>query len=545
MVLCVGFVSVLFLATFYGQGHTYPIFFDSEMIKVMADLGWKEFLLITGDNSTSHYADWQYLKAASNLTVQVSTRFQNITTCFDQRNRAVIIWQPHQRLDLESSLVCSDSYSILIMCKSCLDDLIDTMKEFDITKGCYLYDIDRKKIKRINLFKGRSLVAHSFIDEPYNFNGGPLRLINGDWIPYMKMLKNTGSNVRCEVEGIFPDIFSLLGGIYNFSNEYYCNENWGNINGDFVNETGNETVLESVVKGLFDITPGPWTHFYNRDSWLDSSAPYFYTNRILVANLKNSPVDYSLFLRPFQNNAWMVITLSAILILGQLKLLNKFQQCDHYRLICFSGWTCFLLLNAFYGGACTMFFTAPPKVPFNSILEGANAYPEWSLFILKDTTGVLEEPQYQKALERITGDPEKFIMPNFHSCIDRVINDPGSFFYAADLRMIYFANENPALKDNLFIFGDKQIMGISALLPHRSPYKAMINEGLLKLTRLGIMDRIRSKWVGSDLNSQHAAEKKVLTLGNVVLAFVMLGGAFILCLLLLAFELINNMKEPR
>jgi hypothetical protein len=42
----------------------------------------------------------------------------------------------------------------------------------------------------------------------------------------------------------------------------------------------------------------------------------------------------------------------------------------------------FVLLNAFYGGALTMFFTSEITIPFNNIYEVMRAYPSWNLRML-------------------------------------------------------------------------------------------------------------------------------------------------------------------
>ena len=45
----------------------------------------------------------------------------------------------------------------------------------------------------------------------------------------------------------------------------------------------------------------------------------------------------------------------------------------------FSSWTFFVLLNAYYGGALTMFFTSEANIPFTSIDDVMEAYPTWKL----------------------------------------------------------------------------------------------------------------------------------------------------------------------
>ena len=46
-----------------------------------------------------------------------------------------------------------------------------------------------------------------------------------------------------------------------------------------------------------------------------------------------------------------------------------------------TGWIFFVLLNAYYSGALTMFFTTELRIPFNSVEEVMKAYPDWKLQI--------------------------------------------------------------------------------------------------------------------------------------------------------------------
>ena len=48
-------------------------------------------------------------------------------------------------------------------------------------------------------------------------------------------------------------------------------------------------------------------------------------------------------------------------------------------------WLTFVLINAFYSGALTMFFSTPAVMPFDSIEDVLDAVPSWNLIILDGT----------------------------------------------------------------------------------------------------------------------------------------------------------------
>ena len=49
--------------------------------------------------------------------------------------------------------------------------------------------------------------------------------------------------------------------------------------------------------------------------------------------------------------------------------------------IAFFGWMFFLLINAYYGGALTMFFSTAPSIPFSTFHEALQAHPTWRWII--------------------------------------------------------------------------------------------------------------------------------------------------------------------
>ena len=48
-----------------------------------------------------------------------------------------------------------------------------------------------------------------------------------------------------------------------------------------------------------------------------------------------------------------------------------------------SCWYFFVLLNAFYSGAMTMFFTSETTLLFETERDVIKAYPDWNLMLLK------------------------------------------------------------------------------------------------------------------------------------------------------------------
>ena len=93
--------------------------------------------------------------------------------------------------------------------------------------------------------------------------------------------------------------------------------------------------------------------------------------------------DFGLFFRPFKTEAWYAISvifaMILVIIIGPYVLISYYEQTEAAKCVAFWSWFFFVLINAFYGGALTMFFTSEPKLPFSSIEDLMRAYPDWNL----------------------------------------------------------------------------------------------------------------------------------------------------------------------
>ena len=55
------------------------------------------------------------------------------------------------------------------------------------------------------------------------------------------------------------------------------------------------------------------------------------------------------------------------------------KETESQRVMAFSIWTFFVVINAYYGGALTMFFTGTVSVNFETRRDVIQAYPDWNL----------------------------------------------------------------------------------------------------------------------------------------------------------------------
>ena len=60
-----------------------------------------------------------------------------------------------------------------------------------------------------------------------------------------------------------------------------------------------------------------------------------------------------------------------------------------------SLWFFFVLINAYYGGALTMFFVSEITLPFNTLRDVLKAFPSWNFVFIDGLESFLKLPADQ------------------------------------------------------------------------------------------------------------------------------------------------------
>ena len=124
----------------------------------------------------------------------------------------------------------------------------------------------------------------------------------------------------------------------------------------------------------FHISLSPWRWTSERNRFVDIISINLYDRSVLAITPKPLKMDYQLFLRPFTNNAWiailLILTAICMAMLMSFSLIADYlEDTFGYNAMVFMSWWFFLLVNAFFGGAMTMFFTTETTIPFDNLIE--------------------------------------------------------------------------------------------------------------------------------------------------------------------------------
>ena len=163
-----------------------------------------------------------------------------------------------------------------------------------------------------------------------------------------------------------------------------------NLSGEWSGALGN------VVTGKYHFSPTNWAFTTERQKIL-SFIPAV-RDRFECMLIPNSPdFDPGMLFRPFTRNVWFCILflLTTAFCFATIPnyFIKDYENMTSNQIVSISFWGLFVLVNAFYGGALTMFFIAELSIPFNSLRDVLKAFPEWKLILLGSNKFVfIEEP---------------------------------------------------------------------------------------------------------------------------------------------------------
>ena len=121
--------------------------------------------------------------------------------------------------------------------------------------------------------------------------------------------------------------------------------------------------------------------------------PIMLEDRYAMFLIPSTPeLDPGFFARPFHSTVWIMSLVlfgfSGFLTYGLVKQ-SKSKDCS--RFLMFSTSISFTLINAYYGGALTMFFLSHSELPFSNIKE-ALGFPEWKIIFREHENIHLKSP---------------------------------------------------------------------------------------------------------------------------------------------------------
>ena len=102
---------------------------------------------------------------------------------------------------------------------------------------------------------------------------------------------------------------------------------------------------------------------------------------------------------PFRVSTWqgigIMFVFAMFLMVAPCICVKGYTETTAFSIITTSGWFFFVLINAYYGGALTMFFVSEITLPFNTIRDALRAFPTWNFMYQAGNDAYFEIPASQ------------------------------------------------------------------------------------------------------------------------------------------------------
>ena len=275
-----------------------------------------------------------------------------------------------------------------------------TFKDTNVSTAFFRIDPEFEKVTYVQTFTNTDVYVanqweHSkgskYFKEEFNLGGAPFKCSTLPYEPWLYLHGCDSYGRNCSTSGILPDFLDILAASYNFT--WFCDRATDGVWGEFppTNSTFNfgtahqsSGSISDVLVGGYDTPLSIWTYSALRWKWLDFPWSVAPLEIDAVINVKKPPTDYSLILRPFSNASW-VLTLSVILLCYPLLKMVSSKQftTDSQNMFHATVGLFHLLLLAHYCGVLTSFFSSPPSLPFESLIDGLNMFPEFKMVHVK------------------------------------------------------------------------------------------------------------------------------------------------------------------
>ena len=418
----------------------------------------------------------------------------------------------------------------------------------------------------ISLASGAIIDDISFADnsylvkEKYDFQGLKISSTSDSWAPYYTIEDCNDIGLECATShGYFKDIMDIIGARYNFtlishkdlegdwglmpkSGPFSINGTWGGIMGDVINKK-------------YDMCISAWTWNIDRHELLQFSA--MGTTRKMCVLTPDKSTDFGLFVRVFKSDLWVAIAsvVGAIFIsyIVSKILCHKFPggESNGQQLMIFTTWMFFVFLNAYYGGALTMFFTGPTIIPFQTERDVIRAYPDWTIWVRSAQqhhiyTHVLKgDPDYTKLWERYSDNPDGTVYNSEKEGLE-IISSGKHVIMSDETKLMGYLKKNPT-DQKLFYFAYSKWQYRNLLFYKNSPVLPMFNQAGQYMREKGIIDQLHLKWIGAGNKNEGASmsETMVLSGGQTVLLFSLLVCLLGTSLLTFFGELIMKAIIPK
>ena len=394
-----------------------------------------------------------------------------------------------------------------------------------------------------------AFVPGSFlVQEKYDLQGLEIRSLAIPWPPYMYM-EDCDRNGICTNSGYLIDYVDILAKKCNFTYKSFreMGGNWGSVDSD-------EGIIGRVLSGEFDCSISGWVWTVDRTDHM-SFVIMIHTKRVLAWIPQNPSTDFGLFLRPFAAQSWISIfsVLAAALATAYLAKAIQYGDDDFLRssngqfLLSITIWYFFVILNAYYSGALTMFFTTKNSIAFEGLNDVLKAFPNWKLIFQEGSEvffsepAVLKDPDYARFWSHAQSNPDVTKFETVAHGVQMLKQDKTVMHVTIGVLKAHLNSADGS--NNVEVFSSVSTIHTGIMFGPNSPLQRVFKWGSSGVRESGLEYQLqRVKWEGGLGGAKRGESTDIvaLSVGHLILAFVFVLGTVAVCGLVLLGEVIYS-----
>ncbi len=228
------------------------------------------------------------------------------------------------------------------------------------------------------------------IKESYDLEGLHVTSISESLRPYVSFEDCDDDHLECAtIEGMLVDHCEQIGRMMNFSIVHYRQPdgNWGTVPVDGpYNLSGTWSGIQgAIIYGSHQMSLSSYVALLERIDLMDFLPLANHAVSLFVMRPQPLDLDFGVFLRPFTSELWKAtLSVTSVALVGLVLpplCLPHFRMTQGFQIATTTMWYMFIVLNAYFGGALTMFFSTEQPLPFNSAIDALRGYPDWKVMI--------------------------------------------------------------------------------------------------------------------------------------------------------------------
>ncbi len=349
---------------------------------------------------------------------------------------------------------------------------------------------------------------------------------------------------NCSVRGIVVDILNILSNLGNFTwvARPAASPEWGTFpsSSNVSEATG---MVASTINDEVDFSLSYWVISSDRARWTDFTFAVRNELSHCFTDLRHLRIPGRSFLaRPFAARTWMATVFFLFLPVAIMALSDVFtdgKRKKTWGVLSLTGGLAFTVVYAFYGGAMTMFLAQTPEPPFGTILEGLEE-GVWTLLLPKGDEAIFgsafdtKDPTVAAAEQKYNSDEYRETQAaTMGETLKDLSEIPRSVFFGSKDKVTYELRDMGADSDYLTRFCEATVVPNGFMLPKNSPYKEVLNLGIMKMYESGELRRLSLLWFRELTSRQHVGVPGVafrqVSIAVAMFAFLVFAAAVVFC----------------